>query len=338
MLYYKKKKAGHLALLFLTFFFELYLSVTVLFASPREDFNLLVRYYREKNFPMVKNLAKSLIDKNDYRYHVKLILSEVYFQENDLYYAKELLKELLEEFPEQSKEIMRRLEKVEKEERFLGERRGGATNRFVIYWKDDGERDVLKKVEEILEDAVKAGAKFFKWYPDEKIQVMLYYGSEYRDYTVFPVWSQGGYDGKLRIMITKGMDEELLRELLFHEYAHIAVQYLTNGRCPLWLNEAIAQYFAIKYGRNREINLEKLTTGYDAFPKNWSNLPEEEVKRLYKNSLMIITYIIRASDEGVAVKILEDIGEGKSFERSADEALSVYGLNLEDIFKGGMGN
>lgn len=74
-----------------------------LFASEKDDFSLLVDYFRSKNYPMVKNIARELVEKPEYRYHTKLILAEVYFQENDFYYAEQILNELLKEYPEKHK-------------------------------------------------------------------------------------------------------------------------------------------------------------------------------------------------------------------------------------------
>lgn len=308
-------------------------------ADEREDFNLLVRFFREKNFAMVKNIAKDLLENNTYRYHVKVILSEIYFQENDFFYSKELLKELLREYPDKSNEIKKRLEKIEKEEQFISRKSSASSKRFVIYWKDGKQKDeaLVDKIHNMIDEAYFSAGRFFGWYPEEIVQLILYYGREYSDFTVFPVWSQGGYDGKLRLMINRGIPDKVLKELIFHEYTHLVIQGVTKGRCPLWFNEAVAQYFSRKYGNGEAINYEVTDFSYDTFPKNWSSLSEEEVKKLYKGSLMVLLSIIQKSDDSVISATLDEIGKGESFETAINSAISVYGLKIQDFLDKGRG-
>jgi len=307
------------------------------FGSDKEDFDLFVRYYRERNYAMVKNLAKDLIEKPQFRYHTKLILSEVYFQENDFYYSEQLLKELLEEFPDRAAEINKRLEKLDKERRFVSSKSSEANRRFVVFWREGQQKNetILKDVNEHLDEAYLQAGRFFEWYPEDTTQIILYYGTEYTDYTVFPIWSQGGYDGKLRIMITQGMPSKILKELIFHEYAHLVIAGITKGNCPLWFNEAVAQYFSRKYGLGEEIGVETFKYSYNTFPKNWTNMPKDEIKTVYKDSLMVLVSIVQKSDEAFILNTLQALGKGESFEKAANKAVSIYGLSLKDFEKRG---
>jgi len=307
------------------------------FGSDKEDFDLFVRYYRERNYAMVKNLAKELIEKPQFRYHTKLILSEVYFQENDFYYSEQLLKELLEEFPDRAAEINKRLEKLDKERRFVSSKSSEANRRFVVFWREGQQKNetILKEVNEYLDEAYLQAGRFFEWYPEDTVQIILYYGTEYTDYTVFPIWSQGGYDGKLRIMITQGMPSKILKELIFHEYAHLVIAGITKGNCPLWFNEAVAQYFSRKYGLGEEIGVETFKYSYNTFPKNWTNMPKDEIKTVYKDSLMVLVSIVQKSDEAFILNTLQALGKGESFEKAANKAVSIYGLSLKDFEKKG---
>ncbi len=304
-----------------------------LLAEGKGEFDLFVRYYREKDYAMAKNLAKNLVEEPAYRYHVKVILSEIYFQENDLYYAENLLKELMEEYPEKTAELQKRLDKVYKERHFVSRDSSDSNKRIDIYMSEGKQKDeeILSLVSRFADEAYDQAGKFFEWYPETQIQIILYFGSEYNDYTIFPVWSQGGYDGKLRIMVRKPMASNLLKELIFHEYAHLVIQGVTKGNCPLWFNEAVAQYFSRIYGTKEELSYEKPEYNYLQFPKNWLSLPQDEVKRLYKESLMILLSIVKKSDPTVILSTLKALGAGKNFEEALNSALSIYGLNLKDL-------
>lgn len=224
-----------------------------------------------------------------------------------------------------------------KERQFISQKNSDSSKKFVIYWRADQQKDdeMLDEVSSLTEEAYLQGGKYFGWYPEDVVQVILYYGEEYGDFTVFPLWSQGGYDGKLRIMVRKGMPRKILKELIFHEYAHLVIQGLTKGNCPLWFNEPTAQYFSRVKGLREKIAFDLPSTRYDEFPKNWTNLREDEVKSLYKDSLMTLLRIIGKSDDIVIVNTLRALGDGLSFENALNQALSIYGFTIKDVLRQG---
>lgn len=301
--------------------------------AGQDEFKLFLQYYREKNFPMVKNLAKDLVDVPKLKYHVKSILAEVYFQENDFYYAEELLKELVNEFPERSDEIQKKLDRLEKERNFISRKNSDSNKKFIIFWREGQEKDeeIVNKISSITDELYISSGRFFGWYPEEVVQILIYYGTDYNNFTLLPPWSQGGYDGKIRLMIRKNLSQNQLREIIFHEYTHLVVQGITKGNCPLWLNEAIAQYFSIKYGSRRGITYEAPKIGYKDFPLKWASLPEKEVEELYKNSLMLLLDILQKTDETVITTILENLGRNENFETAIQKTLAIYGLDWENF-------
>lgn len=320
----------------LRYFIFLLLAVVLLpiksSVAGQDEFKLFLQYYREKNFPMVKNLAKDLIDVPQLKYHVKSILAEVYFQENDFYYAEELLKGLVSEFPEKGDEIQKKLDRLEKERNFISRKNSDSNRKFIIFWREGQEKDeeMISRISSIADEAYISLGRFFGWYPEEVVQILLYYGTDYNNFTSLPPWSQGGYDGKIRLMIRKNLFQNQLREIIFHEYTHLVIHGITKGNCPLWLNEAIAQYFSIKYG-SREITYEVPKMGYKDFPIKWSALSDKEVEKLYKNSLMLLLDILQNTDETVITAILENLGSNEKFETAFQKALSIYGLDVKDF-------
>jgi hypothetical protein len=304
-------------------------------ASEKDDFNVLVKHFREKNYPVVKNLARDLIDNKDYRYHIKIILSEVYFQENDLYYAEDILKELLEEYPVYASEINKRLDKVGREKAFLAKGSREQERRFLIYWTDEkaGDKDILPVISDYFNDAHQDAGRFFRWYPDNVVKVLLYRGGDYGRFTVMPPWSGGGYDGKIRIMIQKNTGTQSLKEIVFHEYAHVAIHGITKGNCPLWFNEAVAQYFSIKYVYNKNVAVTTPPAMPNNLPGKLDGYSDTEIKKFYHDSLSLLAYMIKKTDESIIQNILDNLGKEKNFKAAVDDALSVYGMNSESLFK-----
>ncbi len=78
--------------------------------------------------------------------------------------------------------------------------------------------------------------------PAENIIVILYTQREFVDITEAPSWAGALNDGKLRIPIggVTAMNPELQR-VLKHELTHSFIASLAGGRCPVWLNEGVAQ-------------------------------------------------------------------------------------------------
>lgn len=87
----------------------------------------------------------------------------------------------------------------------------------------------------------------FDYYPQHKIPVLLYTQEDFRRIRKTPEWVSGIYDGKIRLPVRNG--EPLITEfkhLIWHEYTHVVVFYLTDGKCPVWFNEGLAKYEELK--------------------------------------------------------------------------------------------
>src|SRR5204862_3454040 len=93
-----------------------------------------------------------------------------------------------------------------------------------------------------LEAAYTELAQLFGAEPRSSIQVVLYANQAFFDVTHAPSWTAALNDGKLRIPV-QGLDSVTsdLAQILKHELAHSFVNQLSVGRCPMWLNEGVAQ-------------------------------------------------------------------------------------------------
>jgi len=304
------------------------------FALNDEDFFKAVKYFKEKNYPYFKRLARELIDDTSYNYQIGLMLAEVYFQEDNFDEAESILTKLVEQYPLKAKEIRIKLERLNKEKAFLQKSIRDRSRRFEVFFSDDSkikDSRIIEEVFSILDEAQYNAGRFFKWYPDQIIKVMLYYGDDYKDYTLLPPWSGGGFDGKIRIALNKDIKNDRLKEIIFHEYAHLAIDGLTRGNCPLWFNEGVAQYFALKnMGSYLEKTLKPVAP--QDFPKRWEGKQEKEIKELYNNALGTVLYLIRESNEYVIYDILSQLGEGKSFKEALNISLNYLGLNYNLLF------
>jgi tetratricopeptide (TPR) repeat protein len=79
-------------------------------------------------------------------------------------------------------------------------------------------------------------------YPQQTIVVLLYPDQAFKDITRLPSWVGAVNDGKIRIPVSglTSLTPQLAR-MLKHELTHSFVHQATQGRCPVWFNEGLAQ-------------------------------------------------------------------------------------------------
>ena len=80
--------------------------------------------------------------------------------------------------------------------------------------------------------------------PDGKVPVVLYTDREFHAETGLPSWVGGAYNGTIHLPMA-GLDvsRPSARNVIVHEFVHAFNHQVAKGRCPLWLEEGLAQYF-----------------------------------------------------------------------------------------------
>jgi uncharacterized protein YjaZ len=308
----------------------IFLFYSIAHADLHDELILLKKLFQERNYYQARELAEKLKNEPSTSFYATLVIADIDFMEGDYYAAKSKIELLLEKYPEKKELLKKKLEKIEKEEAFLKDSNKDQTKLFNIIWKTTLKTpNLYKHIQEILMDAYKKGGSFFGWYPDDIIDIMVYSSKEYQTYTITPHWSQGAYDGKIRIKINEHISYSQLKELIFHEYAHVAIAFITKGRCPTWLNEGIAQYFA---EQKVIINKSNPVSTYKTLPNNWDGLDENTIKNLYQESYRLVVTIINKTDEFVIQNILNSLGKNTKLDEAIDEAVSVFGYNSQTIF------
>ncbi len=146
---------------------------------------------------------------------------------------------------------------------------------------------ISTEVLRILEDAYRDIGAQVGHFPEVPVTVILYTEHEFYDVTRMPDWSGGIFDGKIRVPL-KGVEEidrDVLRKVLFHEYAH-ALVFSVTPRCPVWLNEGLAMYLS---GEKREKvgQLIPIRTLESEFPRS-----PGQSKTAYDVSYSAVTHLI----------------------------------------------
>ena len=171
---------------------------------------------------------------------------------------------------------------------------------------------VLKTLESEFDEI----AATLNYTPPEPIGVILYTNQAFMDITRAPSWSGALNDGRIRVPVEglSTMNGELAR-VLKHELTHSFVGQKTGGRCPVWLQEGIAQYME---GKRSRVNAGGLTAAYEqhmevsllSYESSWLNMPKDAASNAYAWSLAVVESII--TKNGV-----DDLGTHSRPDRSA---------------------
>ncbi len=209
---------------------------------------------------------------------------------------------------------------------------------FNLHYEGSQSSDSLRsQILSTLESAYQDLSREFGSEPRHSIEVVLYTDQAYFDVTRAPSWSGALNDGKIRIPLrgVSYVSSDLAR-VLRHELTHSFVNQATQGRCPQWLNEGIAQMLEPKslgssgrvlaelYKMNRSVPLNALESGF-------SYLSTAQAELAYAESLATVEYIRDRYGMSDVTRILQRLGEGQSTESALRSTIhSDYGELQEE--------
>ena len=176
----------------------------------------------------------------------------------------------------------------------------------------------------ILEDAYRDVGRDLGHYPLGKVQTILYSNEQFREIPGIPGWSGAVYDGRIRLGIG-GVTSATpaLRSVLYHEYTHAVIRDMTP-RCPVWINEGLAQYF-----ENRKTPPELRTDKSHKGPilanleMPFRNLSGQQARLAYMISLSAMEYMIDRYGMMRVRNLLQDLAKYPDTATAIDGALYV---------------
>ncbi|NLF98421.1 MAG: tetratricopeptide repeat protein [Candidatus Riflebacteria bacterium] len=206
--------------------------------------------------------------------------------------------------------------------------------RFVVHFAGDSRDDLGDITFEVLNEVFYQVTRSLNFHPDVKINVIFYLTEDY--YKVSRDWSAASAQGiKIMVPLKSGYkSEEYVKGLLAHEFTHTIIHLRTNNRCPLWLNEGIAQYqeFAAANGSPDEMRSDYNSIVENEFidggkvvklnrvPALLNSSSRKDVLRGYISSYLATRCLADYYGERAFDTILSSLGEGKSFEEAMIDA------------------
>ncbi len=232
--------------------------------------------------------------------------------------------------------MLAKVRKDQETERGFGQQEN---NHFILRYEGGATPELAESILNALEGDFETLQAALEFTPAQPIDVILYTDRTFRDVTRAPSWSGAINDGRIRIPVQglTGVTPTLARELR-HELTHSFVRQMTDGRCPTWLNEGLAQYFE---GRNNAqdaqilVNLykEKKYIPFNDLEGSWLRFPTPVAVYSYAWSLAAVESIVANSGmygiERMFVRLKEEDSAQMALERALQ--LSYSDLALQTV-------
>lgn len=217
------------------------------------------------------------------------------------------------------------------EKRF--DRVGGA--HFDLRYQDQIDRSAAFDLRAALDAARREVGRDFNYWPRRPIVVLIYSEQGFAQVRRGPDWAAGVYDGKIRVPFpSNARAQESVKATLYHEYTHALVHDITHNKCPVWLNEGIAEY---QEARKRKPYLAHLKTAVrDKQLIPLANLDaafksrDADVAGLgYQQAYSLVTFLVKKYRFYRVRRALEAIGNDKTVEEAFDEEFRLSMPQLE---------
>jgi tetratricopeptide (TPR) repeat protein len=135
------------------------------------------------------------------------------------------------------------LDKAERDLEAEREFREDGSEHFILKYDGASAPELAREILRQLESDYQTISATLDYSASEKIGILLYTNQAFADITRARSWVGALNDGRIRIPVQglSSVTPELAR-VLRHELAHSLVGGKTRGRCPVWLQEGVAQW------------------------------------------------------------------------------------------------
>ena len=186
--------------------------------------------------------------------------------------------------------------------------------------------NTLWNICQLIEKAYHEVGTRLNCYPKKQIIISINNTHDFPVDTQVPNWASGIYDGNIHVNYCSDEEPELgvLYVLIRHEWTHLLVDLLTYGKCPIWLNEGLAQRIARPLLNYEKLSLQQakkrssLPTISD-LNQPFSTLSDSERKIAYLQSAAIVNALINAGRFTYIQKLLSLIRNGIQIETALSQ-------------------
>ena len=236
---------------------------------------------------------------------------------------------------------------------------------FTLTYADTISQKLLMVIYQLIERTYHDVGKIFQCYPQHKVPISIEavnkdsthqasYEAKYSEDAVFtsslstptaplPLWVLACYDGGIRLAHRPYDDSGvgILYSVLRHEWVHLLVDLLAQGRCPNWLDEGLAQSIARPLINSEEAILRQASRNRQLLPlgdmqKPFSQISTKLRRLAYLQSRAMVEYLVQQFGISHIRALLNQIGAGKPletafrevFDKTEEEIVAVWRIVL----------
>jgi tetratricopeptide (TPR) repeat protein len=213
--------------------------------------------------------------------------------------------------------------------------REGETAHFALKYYGSAAPALARGILHTLEDHFSALESELDYTPPEQIGVILYTGQAFADITRAPGWVGALNDGRIRVPV-QGLSSVTpdLSRVLKHELTHSFVQQKTRGRCPVWLQEGVAQWMEGRRSRDAAASLvalydRKQMPSLGSLEGSWMGLSGDAAVFAYAWALAAVETIVETQGKSDLERLLDQVAVMPSTEAALKESLRSDYSDLE---------
>ena len=263
---------------------------------------------------------------------------DIYFLLGKTYYADGQMVEALDalRMSQQfgSTEALSMLEKVQREWQIEKDMEKETTGHFHVSFIDGNHQvSLADEILETLETAYVDLGSDLAFFPDVRIPVLLYSQQDYQGVTRSPSWAGAVYDGKIRLPLASRHEmTSQMRSILYHEYMHVLVHFMTKRPVPVWLNEGLAEMAGRRIVSRPHYDLaeniaSKGMLEWDVLERPFAHLAEEKVLQAYEQSFSIVYFMVESYGWHKITELLLELQKGQEWESAVKIVYNDYGLD-----------
>jgi tetratricopeptide (TPR) repeat protein len=273
-------------------------------------------YFRENDRERAEEWLNFYIELGGDRPEAFSLMGRILYESDRTEEALSYLEKSLAASPEQPA-IVALVRKIRRELRVEAGFFQSETSHFVIRYEGREAPGVSRIVMVICEEAYLAAGRKLGYYPDGPIPVILYTDEQFQDVTRSPAWAGAIFDGKIRIP-AKGLRQrtEALERIIFHEYTHAVVHYVTQGRAPIWLHEGLAMS-SEQEPIDPVSGASKIIAGGGPAPlktleTSFMSMPQPQAELAYIESKLAVDYLYNDYGPFAVRELLRLLSEGQT--------------------------
>ncbi len=285
--------------------------------------NYGVQYYEKKEYELARGKLVDAISFDETNATAHAFLGNTYYYTQKLGKALASFQNALKYDPtlEYPREKIKSLEKeISVESKFVK----SVYSIFKILYNSDGAKVDLGSIQQALWEAYYGIGAAFQYYPNHTVVVILYSPDEFKKIRDAPTWVAGLFDGKIRIPYPEGIEISEVAKIIRHEYTHVIIHDISNGKCVNWLNEGLARTMEYTGEEGDEPNYSRLVLAYkngvlidlDALAKNFIYTRDPQKAALaYQQSTSLVAFIIHRYGFYKVMKMIGHYANGKTTEQ-----------------------